>query len=51
VSSCLSLALLFLIEFVPNNLKTSSHVYLEKESFLNLVLLLTLFFFFHGESL
>ena len=31
MSSCPSLALLFLIEFVPNNLKTSSHMYLEKK--------------------
>ena len=51
MSSCPSLALLFLIEFVPNNLKTSSHMYLEKKSFLNLVLLLTFLFFSHRGSL
>ena len=49
MSSCPSLALLFLIEFVPNNLKTSSHMYLEKKSFLNLVLLLILFFSHRGS--
>lgn len=34
---------LFLIEFVPNNLKTSGHRYLKSKSFLNPVLSLLLF--------